>query len=114
MACTLGFLFLLTTKARAGALSFVDRARSRAQSLPGALLILAAAVLMVAVSRMLQVAPAFLMCRSLGPRELGLFAFRSSVLEMIVAVIVPALLLAVIIGIDRRYRGGAIGSPLKE
>ena len=104
----------MTTKARAGALSFVDRARSRAQSLPGALLILAAAVLMVAVSRMLQVAPTLLMVRILGAQELGLFLFGSRVLELIVAVIMPALLLAVMIGIDRRYRSAAVGSPLRE
>lgn len=114
VACTLGFLFLLTTKARAGALSFVDRARKRAQSMPGALFILAAVVLMVAVSRMLQVAPTLLMVRILGAREFGLFVFGSRVLEQIVAVIMPALLLAVMIGIDRRYRSVAVGSPLRE
>ena len=111
---TVGFLFLLTTKARAGALSFVNRARKWAQSLPGALLILVAAVLMVAVSRMLQVAPAFFMFRSLGPQELGPFLFRSSVLEQIVAVFLPALLLAVIIAIDRRYRSGALDRASEE
>ncbi len=106
-ACAAGtavFFYLLTTSARSRGFSFVNGARKWAQSLPGALFILASAVLMVAVGHIVQAAPSVLMYRYFGTEELGAFGFGSSVLSLIVAVFLPALLLAVIIGIDRRCR----------
>ncbi len=113
-AGTAGFLFLLTAKTRTGVLSFVDRAQKWARSLKGALFILATAVLVVAVGRILLAAPAFLTYRYLGTQELAVFSVWSGVLNLIVAVLMPAMLLAVIIAIDRRYRIGAIGGALGE